>query len=388
MPEWGDIVRDRIASLRLDGAAESDLLDEIEQHLEDRYRELRSGGVGEEEAYRKTIAELDDLYPLRAGVGRSRRMTKPGAVPDIGTTRGNLMEDLWRDLRYAVRTMQKSPVFVLFAVLTLALGIGANTTVFTVINTLILNPLPVRNSGELAAVTRVDAKTMSTSGAPAPMSYADLKDYQERNGVFYSLAGYTSPRGVTWQASADSQGMFSELVTGNYFSTLGLSPARGRFFLPEEDSTPGAGAVAVMNYATWQRRFGGAADTVGKTLRLNGIVVTVIGIAPPNFIGVNAVFGPDLWIPATMAEQLLPNQMQNAPSDRNKTVFQGVGRFKPGITRAQAQANITTIAAGLAREYPDADAGRSAAVRPVRDVLFASSSGSSSPILFASAILS
>src|SRR5262249_45756446 len=149
---------------------------EIEHHLEDRYRELRSVGASEEEAYRKTIAELDDLYPLRAGVGRNRRMAKQSALPDIGTTRGNLMEDLWRDLRYAVRTMRKSPVFVLFAVLMLALGIGANTTVFTVINTLILNPLPVRNSGELAAVTRVNAKSTSASGAPAPISYADLKD--------------------------------------------------------------------------------------------------------------------------------------------------------------------------------------------------------------------
>src|SRR5438034_617971 len=149
--------------------------------------------------------------------------------------RGAFMEDLWRDLRYTVRTMRKSPMFVLFVVLTLALGIGANTTVFTVINTLILHPLPVPDSSEVAAVGM--AKTESTkSSAPLPMSHAELKDYQALNGVFRSLAGYTSPRGVTWQTSAASQAMFSELVTGNYFSTLGLSPVRGRFFLSEEDS--------------------------------------------------------------------------------------------------------------------------------------------------------
>jgi hypothetical protein len=110
------------------------------------------------------------------------------------------------------------------------------------------------------------------------------------------------------------------VVTGNYFSTLGLRPVRGRFFLPEEDSAPGAHPVAVMNYGTWQARFGGAADIIGKTLRLNKVVFTVIGIAPPQFIGVNAMFGPDLWIPAAMAEQLLPNETQNGFSDRSKAV--------------------------------------------------------------------
>ncbi len=197
-------------------------------------------------------------------------------------------------------------MFVLFVVLTLALGIGANTTVFTVINTLILNPLPVPDSSGLVALAVAKAKSTSKSSAPLPISYADLKDYQARNGVFRSLAGYTSPRGVTWQADSASQGMFSELVTGNYFSTLGLSPVRGRFFLPEEDSAPGAHPVAVMNYGTWQGRFGGAADIIGKTLRLNNVVFTVIGIAPPQFIGVNAMFGPDLWIPPLWRNSYCP----------------------------------------------------------------------------------
>ncbi len=177
----------------------------------------------------------------------------------------------------------------------------------------------------------------SKSSAPLPLSYADLKDYQALNGVFRSLAGYTSPRGVTLQAGGSSQGMFTELVTGNYFSTLGLTPARGRFFLPEEDTTPGAHAVAVMNYGTWQARFGGTDDIVGKTLRLNNVVFTVIGVAPPQFIGVNAIFGPDLWIPAAMAEQLLPNQMRAALTDRGKAAFLGLGRFKPGVTQPQAR---------------------------------------------------
>ena len=378
MPDWKSIVRERIALLHLEGAAESDLAEEFSQHLEDRYREYLSGGANEEEAYQRAVSELNDMYRLRAQLERDK-------VPAGDARKGNLMEDLWRDLRYAVRSMRKSPMFVVFVVLTLALGIGANTTVFTVINTLILNPLPVADPSGLAAISGGETKNNSKSGAPMPMSYADLKDYQARNEVFHSLAGYTSPRVMTWQAGTASQGMFGELVTGNYFSTLGLRAAKGRFFSPEEDSTPGAHAVAVMNYGTWQARFGGAADIVGKTLRLNNIVFTVIGVAPPHFIGVNAIFGPDLWIPAAMTEQLLPNEMKNALTDRSKTVFQGVGRLKPGVNRAQAQANLMAIAADLAREYPATNEGHTVTVRPIRDMLFASSFGGSTQVLFASA---
>jgi predicted permease len=386
MPDWKSLVRERLTPLNLNATAESDLAEELAQHLEDHYGELRSGGASEEEAYQQALSELDDMYPLRARSERSQRMPKYDAVPAGDVWRGAFMEDLWRDLRYTVRTMRKSPMFVLFVVLTLALGIGANTTVFTVINTLILHPLPLPGSSEVAAVGM--AKTESTkSSAPLPMSHAELKDYQALNGVFRSLAGYTSPRGVTWQTGGASQAMFSELVTGNYFSTLGLSPVRGRFFLSEEDSAPGAHAVAVMNYGTWQARFGGADGIAGSTLRLNGVVFTVIGIAPPHFIGVNGIFGPDLWIPAAMTERLLPNQLGTALSDRNRAVFQGVGRFKPGVTQAQAQANLATIASDLEREYPAAHEGHTAVVRPIGDVIFASTSGSSAPILMGSAIL-
>jgi predicted permease len=384
MPEWKSLIRQRLKPLRLKGAEEASLAEELAQHLEDHSRELVSGGLSEEEAYRRTIAELDNMYPLRAGVQRSQLMGKYDLAPAGAVSRGNFMEDLLRDLRYAVRAMRQSPLFVLFVVLTLALGIGANTTVFTLINTLILNPLPVSDSGGLAAVA---AQSTSKSSALLPISYPDLKTYRDENGVFSSLAGYTSPRIVTWRTSAASERLFAELVTGDYFSTLGLKPAAGRFFLPEEDSTPGAHPVAVMNYGTWQLRFGGAADVVGKTMQLNHAVFTVIGVAPPRFIGVNAIFGPDLWIPATMAEQLLPNEMQKALSDRGKGVFTGVGRFRREVTQAQARADITTIAASLARRFPAADEGRTAAVRPVRDVIFGGSGSSPMPILFASTVL-
>ncbi len=397
-PDWKAIVRDRIALLRLNPGPESDLIEELAQHLEDRYRELRSGGAREEDAYRGAVAELDDLYPIEAQL-RSVRMPVRDPVPAGDPQPDKLMEEarstirlrsarsletLWRDVRYTARTMRKSPLFVLFVVVTLALGIGANTTVFTLINTLILNPLPVKDPSRLTALAGAESKSIAKSKALLPIAYPDLKDFQAKNEVFSSLAGYTSPFTVTWQAGATSQRMFSELVTGNYFSTLGLEPALGRFFLPEEDSTPGGHAVAVMNYASWQARFGGTRDIVGKTLRLNNVVFTVIGVAPPKFIGVSAIFGPDLWIPATMSELLQPSQMQGALSDRGKAFFFGAGRLKGGTSRAQAQADIVGIASALGREYPNTHEGRTAAVRPINEVIFDASGTGNTPVLFGS----
>jgi predicted permease len=387
MRDWKTIVRERLTALNLTVAAESDLTDELAQHLEDRYHDLLSGGASEEEAYQNALSELDDMESLKARVERNERLPKHVPARGGDARKGNYLEDLLRDVRYAVRTMRNSPVFVLFVVLTLALGIGANTTVFTIINTLILNPLPVRNPAELEAVAFTDSKTISKAATSFPLSYTDLKDYQERNEVFRSLAGYTTPRAVTWQAGRASERMFAELVTSNYFSTLELTPVKGRFFLPEESAKPGTHAVAVMNYGTWQSRFGGAENIVDKTVRLNGIVFTVVGVAPRGFIGVNAIFGPDLWIPSAMVERFLPNEMQNALSDRGKAIFQGVGHLRRGVTEAQAQANMATIAAALAREFPATNEGHTAMVRPIREALFGSSMGMSNQILFASAAL-
>lgn len=387
MLDWKSLIQKRIAILRLEPTGEAHLAEEIAQHLEDCYRESRSAGASEEDAYQNAVAELDDLYPLREEAKIQRSMPRHEAVPAGDIRPANFMGALWRDLRYAVRTIRKSPVFALFVVLTLALGIGANTTVFSLIDSLIINPLPVSRSADLAAVQTAEAQNTSQSHAPMPVSYANLQDYQARNAVFLSLAGYTAPRVLTWQPHGPSQRIFGELVTGNYFSTLGLRPARGRFFLPEEDQTPGAHPVAVVNYGTWQTLFGASPDIIGKTLRINNVIFTVIGVAPPRFIGVNAVFGPDLWIPAAMAERVLPIEMQAALSDRAKAIFVGMGRLKAGVSRSQAQANLAVIAADLARKDPSANKGHTAIVRSIREVLFGSSTGTLQPVLFGSIAL-
>ncbi len=381
MADWRRVVRARLADLRLTASAESELTEEVAQHLEDLERDLQSGGATYEEAYREALSELDDIYGLRGGLDRSQTMTKYEAVHIGDATSRSFLEDLQRDLRYAGRTMRTNPVFVLIVVATLGLGIGANTTVFTLINTLILAPLPVRAPSELVAVASTGTAQANTL---MPLSYPNFTDYRNQNSVFSGLAGYARMRALTWQTPGASQPLLSEFVTGNYFPTLGVGVAAGRTFGPEADAAGNPQAVAVMNYGTWQARFGGAGDVVGRQLHLNNVVVTVIGVAPQGFIGVNGLVGPDLWLPFAIAERLLPNEMRTAPSDRSKPLLQGVGRIKPGVTIAQAQASISTLAATLAREYPNANDGETVTVRPIADVLFG---GGSQMVRFAGVVL-
>jgi len=387
MPDWKEIIRSRVASLSLSGPAESELIEELAEHLGDRYQELCSGGLAEEEAYRQVISELSDLAPLKATIAEGRRGHAPDAEPSAAGPSSNLAEDFAKDLRYALRTLTKNPAFALFVLVTLGLGIGANTTVFTLVNTLLLNPLPIRDSVKLVAIAGSETKTTSKSKALLRLSYADLKDYRAENQVFSSLAGYISPRVVTLHAGQTSERLFSELVTADYFLTLGLAPAIGRLFDPEDDNDPGSHPVAVMNYATWQGRFGGSTDIVGKRLRINNLEFTVVGVAPPRFIGLNALFGPDLWIPCSMAELLLPTEMRHVLTDRSKTEFLAVGRLKDGTSRAPVQADIQTIASALAHAYPDIDGERTAAVRPLSDVLFNDAGTGWSPVFLGGAVL-
>lgn len=266
------------------------------------------------------------------------------------------METFWRDVRYSMRFWRRTPGFTAIIVLTLALGIGANTTVFTVINTLFLNPLPVDRPGELVALRTVD--TSARSADALPISHLNLKDIRDRNQVFESVAGHSSPTVLTLMDGDTPQRLFGELVTGNYFHTLGVRPISGRFFVPQEDATPGAAPVLVLAHATWRTRFGGARDIVGRTIRTSGVMFTIIGVAPEGFKGVNAVFGPDVWIPAMMAEAVLPAQMRDWLRNRSALSFRGVARLHRGVSPGQARANLAAIATALERDHPEDNRGR------------------------------
>ena len=288
---------------------------------------------------------------------------------------GSVFSDLVRDLTYGMRSLGRSPVFSSFAILTIALGIGASTTVFTLVNTLLLHPLPARDPSQLVCIYGVDAKGQKQAGNLLPISYPNLKEYQERNTALSGLGGFSPPMVLTLTENTASERFFGQLVTAGYFETLGLTPSRGRFFLAQEVSTPGSAPVAVLSYNAWKVRFHRDPDIIGKTLEINQSPFTVVGVAPEGFLGVSAVFGPDVWLPATMAARVLPLPMQDVLVKREKPFFQTVGRLKPGIARSQAEANMQTIAAGLQQEYPDANAGRTVSVQPITTALFSSTGG-------------
>jgi len=294
--------------------------------------------------------------------------------------------DILGDVRFGFRSLSRSPFFSVFAILTLALGIGATTTVFTLVNTILLHPFPASDPSHLFSIYATDLKSQKQSGSMLPVSYPNLKDYQQRSTAFSGFAGYSSPLVLTFAHNTQSERFFGQLVTSGYFETLGLTPAKGRFFIPAEVSAPGSAPVAVLSYSAWKIRFGLAPDIIGRTINLNQNQFTVIGVAPQGFIGVSAIFGPDVWLPATMAKQVLPPPLQDILTNREKPFFEIVGRPNPGIDQHQADANLQTISAALRQEYPDANAARTISVQPISTALFGGTGGQRGAT-FASAIL-
>ena len=310
------------------------------------------------------------------------------SVPALATSGwGNLLADLLRDLKYGLRGMTRAPAFSFFVILALALGIGASTTVFTVVNSLLLHPLPAQDPSRLVSLYTTDLKNQKQSASLLPISYLNLKDYQARNAVFSSLGGFAPPMPMTLVEGTAQERFFGQLVTQGYFEALGLIPAKGRFFLPGEVSTPGSAPVAVLSYGAWKNRFNSVGNVIGKTLEINGAPFTVVGVAPQGFLGVSAVFGPDVWLPATMAQQVLPPELQDVLQQRGKPFFQGIARLKSGVSRSQADASFETLAAALSREYPDANAGHTTSVQPVTTALFSSTGGEGGLALVSTVLL-
>jgi predicted permease len=250
------------------------------------------------------------------------------------------MNSLVQDLRYAIRMLAKNPGFTLIAVLTLALGIGANTVVFSVLNALVLRPLAVERPNELAF--------LENQSGPS-QSFPNYRDLRDRNRTFAGLIGYRiAPVELETHDRADR--IWGYLATGNYFDVLGLRPALGRFFQQSDDLHPGDSPYAVLSYNAWQSRFGGDPAIVGKTIRINRQPFTVLGVAPRDFHGTELFYWPDVWVPMMMEPQI---EVGNAWLDNRWTWNTWViGRLKPGITRAQAETDLNTIAAELTRQYP------------------------------------
>ncbi|NJL30052.1 MAG: hypothetical protein HC897_20240, partial [Thermoanaerobaculia bacterium] len=274
------------------------------------------------------------------------------------------METLNQDLRFAFRMLAKSPLVTGAAILSLALGIGANTTIFTLINAFFL-----RGPAGIEAPERVVEVFMSEAGqrfgAYMPFSRLNYEDLRERSQVFTGLADFMFAGGALQTEGGEPEQAFGLLVTGNYFETLGVQAGHGRVFGPADDTTPGAHPVVVLSHAFWQQRFGGETKILNATIRLNDQPFTVIGIAPPSFTGTNLLASPQFWVPMQMHRTFLSGEFLEWFDERRPAITNAIGRLKPEVTLGQADAAVKTVGSALAQEYPVDNKNRNFTVVPL-----------------------
>jgi predicted permease len=277
------------------------------------------------------------------------------------------MSTFFQDLKFGARLLAKAPGFTVIAALSLALGIGANTTIFTLINAVLLNPLPVEDPSQLVSVWTTDERNQNSSLGFLQISPMNYKDLRDKNEVFSGVAAHEGlPLSISG-GTGDPERVFGEIVTGNYFNVLGAHPLVGRGFLADEDQTPGAKLVCVLGYGEWQKRFGGDRSIVGRAIDLNGGKFTVVGVMPSAFKGTNAIGAPAVWVPYMTYEQTTTGFLRElaAPDNRRGLFFNVTGRLKAGVSVRQAEANLKTIARQLEQEYPNDNKGRNVTVVPL-----------------------
>jgi predicted permease len=290
------------------------------------------------------------------------------------------MRTLIQDLRFSFRLLAKSPGFAAVAVLTVGLGIGANSVIFNLVNLLFLRPLPVERSEELVFVYN------QVPNAPYPydLSYPDYVDYRDTNQAFSGLTAY-KPRAFNLSSGGTNERVYGEIVTGNYFDVLGVQAVEGRTFLPEEDEVPGRNPVVVVSHSFWENRFGATPDIVGETLRLNGVSFNVVGVAPEGFNGLFMVgFTPALWVPTMMAEAVTPGSGREMLDLRDRRWLRVVGRLDSGVSIDRAESAMTTLAQQLELQYPESNKGVGIQLFPEREARPAP--GSTGLLAFAMAV--
>ena len=257
------------------------------------------------------------------------------------------MENLLRDLRYAFRSLVKRPGFTIVAILTLALGIGINTTVFSLANSVFLRQLPVASPQNLVWIF---------SDRDNPTSYPEYLEYQQQTELFDDVMAYEWV-GLNLGSNGQSERVEGTLVSGNYFDVLGVKAELGRTFLPDEDKTPGASPVAVISHSLWQSRFNSDPNVVGKSMVLNGVQFTIVGVAPHDFVGAEEAFPRQAWIPLMMRASVRPGPAgaAGALNNRNMRNLDVMARLKQGVTLRQAQAGMNVVAGRLAQSYPESN---------------------------------
>lgn len=344
MPEWKNEIRRRLANLALEPTRETEIVEELAQHLEERYQELLSAGLTAEEASRTALVELSDSESLTRRLRQvARQVTREPVVWGASRMRMNIIDDLWQDLRYGFRMLGKNPGFTSIAVLTLALGIGANTAIFSIINAVLLRPLPYPEGDRLVWLNERHDQI------PARwISYPNFLDWRERNQSFEALA-LIRGRQMTLTGGGEAQVVNARMVTADYFRVMRVRPMLGRDF-DSGEARFGAPRVVVLSHAYWQSQFGSDPDIVGKAITLDNESFTVIGVMPAEFQHQGP---PAVWVSTEQYAE--PGSGWFRREDR--VAGSVIARLKPGVTIERARTGMKSIEQQLISEYPMQNGG-------------------------------
>ena len=319
-----------------------ELREELEFHVEQLAAQHRRAGLGHDEA----------LAAARRRFGNLTRIQEQSH--DLFAFR--LVEDLIKDLRYGARLLVKHPGFSLIAILSIALGVGVNASMFSFADGMVLRPLSVPRPSEVVAVSAV-APRVTEGRLSNRLSHPDYRDVRDRAASFAGLAAYrVLVTGFAPRRDAPAQTKLGLAVSGNFFDVLELRPALGRFFLPEEDRIPGRDPVIVLAYDTWIDQFGGDPAVVGRSVRLAGLDLTVVGVAPADFDGMHLVLPPTFYMPLAMGPAIV-GSASDTLEQRDLRGLEVRGRLKPGVSFGQAREEVRLLAASLEQAYPDTNRG-------------------------------
>ena len=278
------------------------------------------------------------------------------------------MHTFLQDLKYAVRMLLKRPGFTLIAVLSLTLGIGANTTIFTMVKAIFLHAVPVKDPDTVVVVFSSASNKGAVQQQFLPISYLNARDYREKNDVFSGLS-VVIPTGVNLVVSGKDVGLFCELVNSDFFDIMGVPLALGRSFRADEDQSPGAHPVAVISNALWKRQFGGDANIINQVIRVGAQDYTVIGVAANEFHDLGTLGSPDIFIPIAMHDQVLTGMQKEWFNVRGARITFLVGRLKPGVTLRQAESSMRNLNDELIRQYTKDNGGRGVLLAPINDTV-------------------
>ncbi len=353
MPEWNESIRRQLESLKLAPAREAEIVEELAQHAEDRYRELESGGATATEARRIVLDELT-AHEMLAGELRAVERTDAPEPAVLGAgQKGNLLAEVMQDLRYGFRTLRKSPGFTVVAMLALALGIGANTAIFTIVNGVLLQPLAYPDPSRLLRMFETTSEFSQSS-----VSYPNYLDWRRESRSFTDMGAY---RGDDFNLTGigEPEHLSGSYVTASLFPVLGVRPLLGRTFLPQDDRQ-GAGCTVMLSYGFWKGRLAADPNVLGKVLTLNALGCSVVGVLPSDFR-----FREDarVFVPIEQWISVLLRSRESRPG------LQVIGRLKSGVTIEAAQAEMASIGSALARQYPEANGGHGAKVARMKDYM-------------------